>query len=139
MAELLCKSAGYPDYKLFLCNSGAEANENAMKVASFKTGRDSVLVMRSAFHGRTSQAVAATDNPKIQAPINKTQKVTFIPMNNVELLEEELKKEIYAAVMIEGITFLPKYIGGFCTFLLYVAFYLLLFAGIKYFADRNER
>lgn len=103
LAELLCKSAGYPDYKLFLCNSGAEANENAMKVASFKTGRDSVLVMRSAFHGRTSQAVAATDNPKIQAPINKTQKVTFIPMNNVELLEEELKKEIYAAVMIEGI------------------------------------
>lgn len=103
LAELLCKTAGYPDYKLFLCNSGAEANENAMKLASFETGRDAVLVMKSAFHGRTSQAVAATDNPKIQAPVNKTQKVTFIPMNDVAVLEEELRKQCYAAVLIEGI------------------------------------
>ncbi len=103
LAELLCKTAGVPDYRLFLCNSGAEANENALKLASFATGRDEVLAMHNAFHGRTSAAVAVTDNPTIQAPLNRTHKVTFVPLNDAEALEKELKRRCYAAVIVEGI------------------------------------
>ena len=94
---------GYEDYSLFLCNSGAEANENALKLASFTTGRERVLAMKGAFHGRTSMAVAVTDNPAIQAPINKSDKVSFIALNDCEALREELQKGEYAAVIIEPI------------------------------------
>lgn len=94
---------GYEDYSLFLCNSGAEANENALKLASFTTGRERVLAMKGAFHGRTSMAVAVTDNPAIQAPVNKTDKVSFIALNDCEALKEELQKGEYAAVIIEPI------------------------------------
>ena len=94
---------GYEDYSLFLCNSGAEANENALKLASFTTGRERVLAMKGAFHGRTSMAVAVTDNPTIQAPVNKTDKVSFIALNDCAALREELQKGDYAAVIIEPI------------------------------------
>ena len=94
---------GYEDYSLFLCNSGAEANENALKLASFTTGRERVLAMKGAFHGRTSMAVAVTDNPAIQAPINKSDKVSFVALNDCEALREELQKGEYAAVIIEPI------------------------------------
>ena len=94
---------GYEDYSLFLCNSGAEANENALKLASFTTGRERVLAMKGAFHGRTSMAVVVTDNPAIQTPINKTDKVSFIALNDCEALREELQKGEYAAVIIEPI------------------------------------
>ena len=102
LAEQLCKTSGYDDYHLFLCNSGAEANENALKLASF-TGRDKVLAMKGAFHGRTSAAVAVTDNPNIQAPLNQGHKVTFIPLNDEKALEKELATGEYAAVIVEGI------------------------------------
>lgn len=94
---------GYEDYSLFLCNSGAEANENALKLASFTTGRERVLAMKGAFHGRTSMAVAVTDNPAIQAPVNTTNKVSFVALNDCEALREELLKSEYAAVIIEPI------------------------------------
>ncbi len=94
---------GYEDYSLFLCNSGAEANENALKLASFTTGRERVLAMKGAFHGRTSMAVAVTDNPSIQAPVNQTDKVSFVALNDCEALREELQKGEYAAVIIEPI------------------------------------
>ena len=94
---------GYEDYSLFLCNSGAEANENALKLASFTTGRERVLAMKGAFHGRTSMAVAVTDNPAIQAPVNTTNKVSFVALNDCEALREELLKGEYAAVIIEPI------------------------------------
>lgn len=103
LAELLCKTSGYDDYHLFLCNSGAEANENALKLASFMSGREKVLAMKGAFHGRTSAAVAVTDNPNIQAPVNKNHKVTFIALNDVDALEKELSTGEYAAVIVEGI------------------------------------
>ncbi|MBO4992857.1 MAG: aspartate aminotransferase family protein [Alistipes sp.] len=103
LAEKLGPLTGYPDYELFLCNSGAEANENAVKLASFTTGRSRVLAMHAAFHGRTSMAVALSDNPAIQAPANKTDNVTFIDLNDVEALERELLSEQYAAVIIEPI------------------------------------
>lgn len=103
LAEKLGELAGYPDYELFLCNSGAEANENALKLASFTTGRSRVLAMRGAFHGRTSMAVAATDNPAIQAPVNRTDKVTFTPLNDIEAMRAELRTGEYAAVIVEGI------------------------------------
>lgn len=103
LAEKLGDLAGYPDYELFLCNSGAEANENALKLASFTTGRSRVLAMRGAFHGRTSMAVAATDNPAIQAPVNRTDKVTFTPLNDIEAMRAELRTGQYAAVIVEGI------------------------------------
>ena len=102
LAEKLGELSGYDDYNLFLCNSGAEAIENALKLASFQTGRDKVLAFERAFHGRTSAAVAATDNPKIQAPVN-SHSVVRIPWNDLEQLEEQLKKETLAAVVIEGI------------------------------------
>ncbi|MDE7145638.1 MAG: aminotransferase class III-fold pyridoxal phosphate-dependent enzyme, partial [Duncaniella sp.] len=84
LADRLGKASGYDDYELFLCNSGAEANENAMKLASFQTSRPKVLAFDRAFHGRTSGAVAATDNPKIQAPFNSTSNVEFAPLNDIE-------------------------------------------------------
>ncbi|MBO5045155.1 MAG: aspartate aminotransferase family protein [Alistipes sp.] len=103
LAEKLGPLTGYPDYELFLCNSGAEANENAVKLASFITGRERVLAMHGAFHGRTSMAVALSDNPNIQAPVNKTANVTFINLNDVEALKAELATGEYAAVIIEPI------------------------------------
>ena len=103
LAEKLGQITGYPDYELFLCNSGAEANENAVKLASFTTGRERILAMHGAFHGRTSMAVALSDNPNIQAPVNKTPNVTFIDLNDVEALKAELSTKEYAAVIIEPI------------------------------------
>ena len=103
LAERLGKVCGYDDYALFLCNSGAEANENALKVASFHTGKAKVLAFRKAFHGRTSGAVAATDNPKIQAPFNETANIVFAPLNDLEAVERELSSGGFAAVIIEGI------------------------------------
>ena len=103
LASRLGKVSGYDDYALFLCNSGAEANENALKVASFHTGKAKVLAFRKAFHGRTSGAVAATDNPKIQAPFNSTENIVFAPLNDLEAVAAELSKGDFAAVIIEGI------------------------------------
>lgn len=103
LASRLSRISGYPDYKLFLCNSGAEANENAMKLASFATGRSRILAFSKAFHGRTSGAVAATDNPRLRAPFNESDKITFIPLNDLEAAERELSSGTYAAAMIEGI------------------------------------
>ncbi len=103
LAEKLGELSGYADYELFLCNSGAEANENALKLASFTTGRERVLAMHGAFHGRTSLAVAISDNPAIQAPVNKTDKVAYIDLNDIEALQRELASEQYAAVIIEPI------------------------------------
>ena len=103
LAEKLGALSGYDDYSLFLCNSGAEANENALKLASFTTGRERVLAMKTAFHGRTSLAVTVTDNPAIQAPVNKSDKISFVELNDVEALREELHKGEYAAVIIEPI------------------------------------
>lgn len=103
LAHKLGELSGYDDYTLFLCNSGAEANENALKLASFTTGRERVLAMHGAFHGRTSLAVAVTDNPAIQAPVNRTDKVTFTPLNDIEAMRAELRSGAYAAAIIEGI------------------------------------
>lgn len=103
LAARLGKVSGYDDYALFLCNSGAEANENALKVASFHTGKAKVLAFRKAFHGRTSGAVAATDNPKIQAPFNSTANIVFSPLNDLQAAERELSTGGFAAVIIEGI------------------------------------
>ncbi len=103
LADKLGAICGYPDYNLFLCNSGAEANENAMKLASFTTGRSKVLACTKAFHGRTSGAVAVTDNPKIQSPFNKTDNVEFIALNDSDALEAKLATKEFAAVIIEGI------------------------------------
>lgn len=102
LAEKLGQVSGYEDYQLFLCNSGAEANENALKLASFVTGRKKVIAFHKAFHGRTSGAVAATDNPKIVAPFNAGHDIMFIPMNDPVALEDALDKSV-AAVIIEGI------------------------------------
>ncbi|MCA0933470.1 aminotransferase class III-fold pyridoxal phosphate-dependent enzyme [Lutimonas saemankumensis] len=103
LAGKLGEISGCPDYNLFLCNSGAEANENALKMASFETGKKKIVAFHKAFHGRTSAAVAATDNIKINAPLNKQQEVVFLPLNDVGALETELKKGDTAAVIIEGI------------------------------------
>ncbi|MEG0891964.1 MAG: aminotransferase class III-fold pyridoxal phosphate-dependent enzyme [Bacteroidales bacterium] len=103
LAQRLGEQCGYPNYALFLCNSGAEANENAIKLASFYTKRKKILALKKAFHGRTSGAVEATDNPKIQAEFNKNNNVTFIPIDDIELANNELKKGEYAAFIIEGI------------------------------------
>jgi acetylornithine aminotransferase len=103
LAERLGRVCGYDDYSLFLCNSGAEANENALKIASFHTGKAKVLAFRKAFHGRTSGAVAATDNPKIQAPFNATDYIVFAPLNDLETVDNELSRGGFAAVIIEGI------------------------------------
>ncbi len=103
LSEKLGRLSGYPAYNLFLCNSGAEANENALKLASFVTGRKKVLAFKGAFHGRTSAAVAVTDSPEIQAPLNQSHAVTFIALNDGEVLEQELMSGDYAAVIVEGI------------------------------------
>lgn len=103
LAERLGKACGYDDYQLFLINSGAEANENALKLASFKTGRTRVLSAAKAFHGRTSLAVEATDNPKIIAPINANNHVTYLPLNDLEAWERELVKGDVCACIIECI------------------------------------
>ena len=103
LAEKMGEMCGYPDYNLFLCNSGAEANENAIKLASFETGRAKIVTCSKAFHGRTSGAVAATDNPKIQAPFNRTPNVEFTPLNDIDSLKQKLETEEFAAFMIEGI------------------------------------
>lgn len=97
--------SGHDDYQLFLCNSGAEANENALKLASFHTGRKKVVAMWGAFHGRTSLAVAATDNPNITAPVNRTENVVFVTLNDEQELEALFAKEggEIAAVILEGI------------------------------------
>jgi acetylornithine/N-succinyldiaminopimelate aminotransferase len=105
LAERLGRVSGRTDYQLFLCNSGAEANENALKLASFHTGRSRIVAFRRAFHGRTSLAVAATDNPAILAPVNRTDNITFLPFNDAEALEDCFREQgdSIAAVIIEGI------------------------------------
>ncbi|MBN2262036.1 MAG: aminotransferase class III-fold pyridoxal phosphate-dependent enzyme [Prolixibacteraceae bacterium] len=103
LARKLGEQSGLDNYSLFLCNSGAEANENALKLASFKTGKSKVIAFRKGFHGRTSAAVAVTDNPKIIAPINKKNDVVLFEMNNIGAVETEIAKGDVAAVIIEGI------------------------------------
>ena len=103
LAERLGRVSGYDDYSLFLCNSGAEANENAIKLASFHTGKAKVLAFDKAFHGRTSGAVAATDNPKIVSPFNRTSNVEFAKLNDIEDVERRLASGDFCAVMVEGI------------------------------------
>lgn len=103
LAERLGKVCGYEDYSLFLINSGAEANENALKLASFHTGKTRVISFNKAFHGRTSLAVEATDNPKIIAPINANGHITYLPLNDIEAMQTELAKGDVCAVIIEGI------------------------------------
>lgn len=103
LAEKLGKASGYPDYSLFLCNSGAEANENAAKLASFTTGRRKILAFGKAFHGRTSGAVALTDNPAIRAPFNETDGVDFVPLNDTAAMRAALETGEYAAAIVEGI------------------------------------
>ncbi len=103
LADKLGKISGYDDYQLFLINSGAEANENALKLASFYNGKKRVIAFDKAFHGRTSLAVEATDNPKIVAPINANGHITFVPLNDIEAVKAELAKGDVSAVIIEGI------------------------------------
>lgn len=103
LAEKLGELSGYTDYSLFLANSGAEANENALKLASFHTGKSRVIAFNEAFHGRTSGAVAITDNVAIQAPFNQGHKVTFVPLNDIDAVKSEMSKGDVAAVIIEGI------------------------------------
>lgn len=103
LAERLGKACGYDNYQLFLVNSGAEANENALKLASFHTGRKRILAASKAFHGRTSLAVEATDNPKIVAPVNANGHVQFLPLNDLEAFQSELVKGDVAAVIVECI------------------------------------
>ena len=105
LATLLGQVSGRPDYQLFLCNSGAEANENALKLASFHNGRRKVVAFSGAFHGRTSLAVAATENPRIVAPINETDAIIRLPFNDVEALEAMFAErgEEISSVIVEGI------------------------------------
>ncbi len=103
LADKLGKACGYPDYQLFLINSGAEANENAIKLASFVTGRKKIISFSKSFHGRTSAAVAVTDNPKIVAPVNATTNAVILPFNDLVTLAEHLKTSEIAGVIIEGI------------------------------------
>ena len=103
LALKLGELSGYPDYSLFLCNSGAEANENALKLASFHTGKGRIIAFEKSFHGRTSAAVAVTDNPKIISPLNDTVIRTMLPLNDVAQLELALQQGDVAAVIVEGI------------------------------------
>jgi len=103
LATKLGQLSNCSDYNLFLCNSGAEANENALKMASFQTGKSRVIAFNNSFHGRTSAAVATTDNEKINAPINKQQKVTFLPFNDIRAFENEIEKGDICAVILEAI------------------------------------
>ncbi len=102
-ADKLGKACGYDDYALFIVNTGAEANENAMKLASFHNNKRRVIAFEHSFHGRTSAAVRVTDNPKIVAPINDTMPVTFLPLNDINLVKAELEKGDVSSVIIEGI------------------------------------
>ncbi|MDR1525939.1 MAG: aspartate aminotransferase family protein [Tannerella sp.] len=102
-ADKLGKACGYDDYSLFLVNSGAEANENALKLASFHNRKKRIVSFRSSFHGRTSAAVRVTDNPKIIAPVNEALPVTYVRMNDADAVETELKKGDVSSVIIEGI------------------------------------
>lgn len=103
LAEKLGRQSGYDSYQLFLCNSGAEANENAIKLASFVTGRKKFIAFRKGFHGRTSAAVALTDNPKIVAPVNQTSNALILPFNDLAAAEKAFATEEIAAVLVEGI------------------------------------
>lgn len=103
LATKLGKLSGCEDYNLFLCNSGAEANENALKMASFHTGKSRVISFYNSFHGRTSAAVAVTDNKKINAPINKQQKVTFLSFDDIDAFQKEIEKGDVCAVILEAI------------------------------------
>ncbi len=103
LASTLGMQSGCEEYHLFLCNSGAEANENALKLASFHTGKKKVLSFKNSFHGRTSAAVAATDNPKITAPINVQQEVEFVELDDLEAVEKALSKNDVCAVIVEVI------------------------------------
>lgn len=103
LADKLGKASGYDEYSLFLINSGAEANENALKLASFHNGKKRVLAFQHSFHGRTSAAVRVTDNPKIIAPVNEGLDVTYLPLNDTAAVEAELKKGDVSSVIIEGI------------------------------------
>ena len=110
LAERLGKACGYEDYQLFLINSGAEANENAMKLASFYNGRTRILSLEKAFHGRTSLAVEATANPKIIAPINANGHVTYLPLNDLDAWTAEIEKGDVCACIVECI----QGVGGIC-------------------------
>lgn len=103
VADILGRVSGYDDYNLFFINSGAEANENALKLSSFKNGKRRVIAFKKAFHGRTSLAVEATDNPKIVAPINANGHTTFLPLGDIDAVREEIAKGDVTAVIIEGI------------------------------------
>ncbi len=103
LARKLGKLSGCEAYNLFLCNSGAEANENALKMASFETGKSRVIAFKNGFHGRTSAAVAATDNLAINAPLNKQQKVSIVPLNDIESFKTEIEKDDVCGVIIEAI------------------------------------
>jgi acetylornithine aminotransferase len=103
LASKLGELSGYDDYHLFLCNSGAEANENALKLASFHNGRKTIVAFERSFHGRTSAAVAVTDNPKIRAPINEVHETIFLPLNDEEKFRKVLQLDDICAVIIEGI------------------------------------
>ena len=103
LADKLAEQCGYPDYNLFLINSGAEANENAMKLASFHNGRKKVLAFAKAFHGRTSLTVEATDNKSYVAPVNESNHIVFAPWEDIEFVKKELSTKEYSSVIIEGI------------------------------------
>ncbi len=103
LAEKLGEASGYNDYQLFLCNSGAEANENAIKLASFVTGKKKFISFKRGFHGRTSAAVALTDNPKIVAPVNETENAIILPFDDTKAVRSELEKGGVAAILVEGI------------------------------------
>lgn len=103
VAQKLGELSGYPEYDLFMINSGAEANENAIKLASFHNGRSKVLAFSKAFHGRTSATVCATDNPAYQAPVNKNPNYIFVPFNDIETAKKELTSKDYSSVIVEGI------------------------------------
>jgi acetylornithine/N-succinyldiaminopimelate aminotransferase len=103
LADKLGKVSGYTDYQLFLCNSGAEANENAIKLASFVTGKKRFISFKIGFHGRTSAAVALTDNPKIVAPVNETENAIILPFNDINAVKVELENGGVAAIIVEGI------------------------------------
>ncbi|WP_306352541.1 aspartate aminotransferase family protein [Flavobacterium sp. '19STA2R22 D10 B1'] len=103
LAKQLTQQSGYGDYSLFLCNSGAEANENALKLASFYTQKSKVISFNKSFHGRTSASVAVTDNPSIVAPINANHPVVFLPLNDIDAVKQEIEKGDICAVIIEGI------------------------------------
>jgi len=103
LADKLGELSGYDDFQLFLCNSGAEANENAIKLASFVTGRKKIISFGKGFHGRTSAAVAITDNPKIIAPVNESDNAIILPLNDIDQVVLHLKAEDVAAVIVEGI------------------------------------